>query len=105
MPSAEVITESTELRALSNGFILWKDKEKRDGRSIPLETIAKESGLAKMTVRRVCGSPGVDVGTLQLTGIAKLARYFEVRLDDLVQIVSVPVSDNGKASPLRGGGS
>jgi hypothetical protein len=99
---------------VSAGFTLWKDPEVRLGRTLKLEGIAKEVGLAPMTVRRFCAAPGTDVSSATLNAstlvfrnaiqwpisiealgpgellwsylaaAARLARYFGVPLDTLV---------------------
>ena len=77
-----------DYRVLSNAFGLWKDKEKKEGRSISIDTIARETGLAKMTVRKfVVGKE--DVKGSPLAAAAALADYFGSNLDTLLAVEKI----------------
>ena len=74
------------LRVLSTAFGLWKDKEKREGRRITIDTICEETGLAKMTVRRFVAKPDAEVSGSPLLSAAVLAQYFGVGLGDVLKV-------------------
>lgn len=80
------------LRVISNGFGLWKDKEKREGRRITLDTLSEETGLAKMTVRRFVSAQDGDVSGSPLASAAVFADYFGV---DLGELLTVEKADAG----------
>ena len=73
------------LTVRSKAFALWKDKEKREGRKITIDALAKETRLAKMTVRRFLATDG-DVSGSPLAAAAVLAVYFGTGLDDLLTV-------------------
>lgn len=73
------------VRVTSNGFDLLQDKEKREGRRITIENVAKDTGLAKMTVRRFL-SKTEDVNGSPVAAAAVMAQYFDVSIGDILQI-------------------
>jgi hypothetical protein len=73
------------VRVHSNAFTLWKAKEAREKRRIPIDTLIKETGLAKMTVRRFLSTER-DVSSAALSSAVILADYFGVPLADLISI-------------------
>ena len=80
-----VTNNPKRLRVRSKAFGLWKDKEKREGRHITIDTICKETGLAKLTVRRFL-APSEDVNGSRLDAAAVLADYFETGLETLLEV-------------------
>jgi hypothetical protein len=74
------------LRVVSRGFGLWKDKEKREGRRITFDALSEETGLAKMTLRRFLATDNSDVSGSPLASAAVIANYFDVGLGDLLTV-------------------
>ncbi len=78
------------LAVTSNGFSLWKDKEKREGRRITIDTLVGETGLAKMTVRRFIAGGEADVSGSPVVAAAVMADYFGVGLGELLAVEKTP---------------
>lgn len=72
------------LRVSSRAFDLLLDKQKQAGQRITIDSIARDTGLAKMTVRRFLSKE--DVTGSQIGAAALLADYFGVGLGDLLDI-------------------
>ena len=83
---AAAVKSDKGLRVVSTAFGLWKDKEKREGRRITIDTICEETGLAKMTVRRYIAQQGAEVSGSPLLSAAIMADYFGVGLGDLLKV-------------------
>jgi hypothetical protein len=81
------------LRVTSKAFGLWKDKEKREGRRITIDTVCEETRLAKMTVRRFIAAEGSDVSGSPLSSAAVMADYFRVGLEDLLTAEKTAAAD------------
>ncbi len=75
------------LRVTSRAFNLLQDREKKEGRRISIDAIARDTGLAAMTIRRfVSPSKQQDVNGSSLVAAAMMADYFGVSIGDLIEV-------------------
>lgn len=79
------IAKERGIRITSSAFGLRQDKEKMEGRRITIDTMAEETDLAKMTVRRFL-EPSNDVGNSPIVAAAVIAGYFGVGVGDLLTV-------------------
>ncbi len=71
---------------------LRRAKELREGRDLPIRTVAKESGVASSTVQRV---KKAEVENVTVATIARLCAYFEAQsISDLLEWVPDPKTDS-----------
>lgn len=67
------------------GLIRLRVREFADEKGWTLKDVAERSGVAYSSVRAYARSPGLAM--VDFTSIQKLARTFDVMLEDLVEVV------------------
>ena len=75
------------------------DKEFTERRTIQLLEIAAESGVGRMTLSKLLNHHGASIRTEYLD---KLCRYFECRVEDLVEYVPDRGLQTGAATKVVG---
>lgn len=63
---------------------LLAQKEFQERRLITLTEVAKETGMNRMTLSKICNHPGTNTGS---ENIDRLCRYFECRVEDLLEYI------------------
>ena len=74
------------IRVKSHGFSLLRAKESKESRRIPIEAVVKDTGLARMTVRRFLSPEEIDVSGSPLGAAATVAHFLGVSLSDLLSV-------------------
>lgn len=67
------------------GLVRLKIREFADEKGWTLKEVSDRSGLVYSTVRAYARSPGM--GSVDFTAIQKLARLFDVMIEDLVEVI------------------
>jgi len=67
------------------GLVKLKIREFAEEKGWSMKEVADRSGLVYSTIRHYARSPGM--ATVDLTAIIKLARTFDVMVEDLVEVV------------------
>ena len=90
------LLNAQKVRITSRGFSLLRDKEKREEKRIPIETVVRETGLARMTVRRFLSPDqgGVEVGGSPIAAAASIAQFLGVGLGDLLEVEEAEGENN-----------
>jgi transcriptional regulator with XRE-family HTH domain len=67
------------------GLVKLKIRELAEEKGWSMKEVAERSGLVYSTIRHYARSPGM--ATVDLVAITKLARTFDVMVEDLVEVV------------------
>jgi putative transcriptional regulator len=67
------------------GLVRLRIREFAEEKGWSMKEVADRSGLVYSTIRHYARSPGM--ATVDLTAIIKLARTFDVMVEDLVEVV------------------
>lgn len=67
------------------GLVKLKIRELAEEKGWSMKELAERSGLVYSTIRHYARSPGM--ATVDLAAIIKLARTFDVMVEDLVEVV------------------
>lgn len=67
------------------GLVKLKIRELAEEKGWSMKEVAERSGLVYSTIRHYARSPGM--ATVDLVAIIKLARTFDVMVEDLVEVV------------------
>ena len=67
------------------GLVRLRIKEFAEQRGWTIKEVAERSGIVYSTLRTYARSPGM--ATVDATALVKLARTFEVAIEDLIEVV------------------